>query len=109
MQRYLIRRIFMAFVTLLAVSLIIFVISRAAGDPRFVYLDDYSTQEDWDVLTANMGLDKPYYVQYAIFLKDALRGRFGESISEGRPSMEVILERFPATLQLGLAAFAFRF
>ena len=107
MQRYLVRRFMMAIVTLLAVSLIIFVMSRAAGDPRHVYLDDYSTQEDWDRLTADLGLDKPYYVQYGIFLKDALRGKFGESISEGRPSMEVILERFPATLQLGLAAFAF--
>ena len=107
MQRYLVRRFLMAIVTLMAVSLIIFVMSRAAGDPRHVYLDDYSTQEDWDRLTANLGLDKPYYLQYGIFIKDALRGKFGESISEGRPSMEVILERFPATLQLGLAAFVF--
>ncbi|MCH8744811.1 MAG: ABC transporter permease, partial [Chloroflexi bacterium] len=107
MQRYLVRRFLMAIVTLLAVSLIIFIMSRAAGDPRHIYLDDYSTQEDWDKLTENMGLDKPYYLQYGIFIKDALRGKFGESLSEGRPSMEIILERFPATLQLGLAAFAF--
>ncbi len=107
MQRYLIRRFFMAIVTLVAVSLLIFVMSRAAGDPRHIFLDDYSTQEDWDKLTENMGLDKPYYQQYGIFVKDALSGKFGESLSEGRPSMEIILERFPATLQLGLAAFAF--
>ncbi|MBT45621.1 MAG: ABC transporter permease [Deltaproteobacteria bacterium] len=107
MQRYLLRRFVMAIITLFAVSLLIFVMSRAAGDPRHVYLDDYSTQEDWDKLTENMGLDKPYYQQYGIFIKDALSGKFGESLSEGRPSMEIILERFPATLQLGLAAFAF--
>ena len=107
MQRYLVRRFLMAIVTLLAVSVIIFIMSRAAGDPRHIYLDDYSTQEDWDKLTENMGLDKPYYLQYGIFIKDALRGKFGESPSEGRPSMEIILERFPATLQLGLAAFFF--
>ncbi len=46
MQRYLLRRVVLALVTLLAVSLIIFVMSRAAGDPRRVYLDDYSTQAD---------------------------------------------------------------
>lgn len=63
MQRYLVRRILLALVTLLAVSLIIFVMSRAAGDPRHVYLDDYSTQEDWDRLTESLGLDKPYYHQ----------------------------------------------
>ena len=52
MQRYLLRRVLLALLTLLAVSMIIFVMSRAAGDPRHVYLDDYSTQEDWDRLTA---------------------------------------------------------
>jgi len=107
MQRFLARRISLAMVTLLAVTLIIFVLSRAAGDPRHVYLDDYSTQEDWDQLTLNLGLDRPYYQQYAIFLKDAVRGKFGESIKEGRPSMEIIIERLPATFQLGVAAFLF--
>ena len=107
MQRYLLRRVLLALLTLLAVSMIIFVMSRAAGDPRHVYLDDYSTQEDWDRLTESLGLDKPYYQQYGIFLVDALKGNFGESIKEGRPSMEVIIERVPATLQLGVAAFAF--
>ena len=107
MQRYLVRRILLALVTLLAVSLIIFVMSRAAGDPRHVYLDDYSTQADWDRLTETLGLDKPYYQQYGIFLLDALRGKFGKSIKEGRPSMEVIIERLPATFQLGFAAFVF--
>ncbi len=107
MQRYLARRVVLALVTLMAVSLIIFVMSRAAGDPRHVYLDDYSTQEDWDRLTETLGLDRPYYQQYGIFLGDALRGKFGKSIKEGRPSMEIIIERLPATFQLGLAAFIF--
>ena len=107
MQRYLARRVVLALVTLMAVSLIIFVMSRAAGDPRHVYLDDYSTQEDWDRLTVTLGLDRPYYQQYGIFLGDALRGKFGKSIKEGRPSMEIIIERLPATFQLGLAAFIF--
>ena len=107
MQRYLVRRILLALLTLLVVSLIIFVMSRAAGDPRHVFLDDYSTQEDWDALTVTLGLDKPYYQQYGIFLFDTLRGKFGESIKEGRPSMEIIIERIPATFQLAFMAFAF--
>ena len=107
MQRYLVKRLALAVVTLLVVSVIIFAMSRAAGDPRHVYLDDYSTQADWDRLTVALGLDKPYYVQYGIFLGDALRGDFGQSIKERRPVMEVIIERLPATFQLGLAAFAF--
>ena len=107
MQRYLVRRILLALVTLFVVSLIIFAMSRAAGDPRHVYMNEYSTQADWDRLTAAMGLDKPYYQQFGIFLRDALSGNFGTSIKEQRPAMQIIAERLPATLQLGLAAFAF--
>ena len=47
MQRYLVRRVLMALFTLLVVSVIIFVLSRAAGDPRHIFLDDYSDQKDW--------------------------------------------------------------
>ena len=107
MQTYLVRRVSLAILTLLVVSLIIFVMSRAAGDPRDVFLDDDWTEEDWDRLGVALGLDKPYYQQYLIFLKDALKGEFGISIKEGRPSMEIILERLPATFQLGMAAFVF--
>jgi peptide/nickel transport system permease protein len=70
-------------------------------------MNEYSTQADWDRLTAAMGLDKPYYQQFGIFLRDALSGNFGTSIKEQRPAMQIIAERLPATLQLGLAAFAF--
>ena len=79
--------------------------SRAVGDPRVLLLDDYSTKDDWDRLGRELGLDKPYYEQYGIFIKDALKGEFGESIQQGRPAMHIILERLPATMQLGFAAF----
>ena len=107
MQKYLARRFLLALVTLLAVSLIIFIMSRASGDPRHIYLDDYSTQEDWDRMGEVLGLDKPYYQQYGMFLKGAIRGDFGESVREGRPVTEVVLERAPATLLLGSVAFSF--
>ena len=105
MQKYLLRRLLLGLVTLLSVSLIIFIMSRVSGDPRHIYLDDYSTQEDWDRMGVGLGLDKPYYQQYAIFLKGAVRGDFGESVREGRPVVEVVLERAPATIQLGAVAF----
>ena len=106
MQKYLARRFLLAFVTLLSVSLIIFIMSRVSGDPRHIYLDDYSTQEDWDRMGEVLGLDKPYYQQYGLFLKGAVKGDFGESVREGRPVTEVVLERAPATLMLGSVAFA---
>lgn len=106
MQRFLVRRFLLSLVTLLAVSLVIFILSRASGDPRHIYLDDYSTQEDWDAMGVVLGLDKPYYQQYALFIKDAVQGDFGRSVKEGRPVLDVVLERAPATLYLGAVAFA---
>ena len=105
MQRFLARRVALAIVTLFAVSLIIFIMSRTAGDPRHLMLDDYSTDEDWERMGEVLGLDKPYYQQYFIFMGNAFRGDFGKSIKEGRPVTSVILERLPATLYLGLTAF----
>ena len=105
MQRFLLRRFLISIVTVLVVSVMIFGMSRAVGDPRVLLLDDYSTKDDWDRLGRELGLDKPYYEQYGIFLRDALKGEFGESIQQGRPAMHIILERLPATMQLGFAAF----
>ncbi len=107
MQRFLIRRAFVAIAVLLVVSVIIFALSRLAGDPRHIFLDDYATQDDWDHLTVGLGLDKPYYQQYLIFLGNAVRGNFGDSFPQSRPVMEIIRERIPATLQLGVTAFLF--
>ncbi len=106
MQKFLVRRFFIAIITVLIVSVIIFIMSRAAGDPRALLLDDYSTMEDWDRMGAALGLDKPYYQQYGIFIKDALKGEFGQSIKQGRPAMHIVIERLPATLQLAGASFA---
>ena len=107
MQRFLLRRAIVTLITLLVISVIIFVMARAAGDPRALLLDDYATLDQWEALGSELGLDKPLYHQYSIFLKDMLRGDFGMSIRENRPVMDVIVERLPATLQLGLAAFVF--
>ncbi len=105
MQRFLLRRFLISIVTVLVVSVMIFGMSRAVGDPRVLLLDDYSTKDDWDRLGRELGLDKPYYEQYGIFVKEALKGEFGESIQQGRPAMHIILERLPATIQLVVAAF----
>ena len=106
MQKYLLRRLLLALVTLLAVSVIIFILSRVSGDPRHIYLDDYSTQEDWDRMGELLGLDKPDYQQYVLFIKGAVRGDFGTSVKENRPVTEIIIERAPATLLLEFTAFA---
>ena len=107
MQRFLVRRFIVTLITLLAVSIIIFAMARAAGDPRYLLLPISATQEQWDEMERRLGLDKSFVHQYGIFLRDLGRGDFGESILEGRPTVDVIAERIPATFQLGGAAFAF--
>ena len=106
MQKFLVQRLVISMITVFAVSLVIFFMGRISGDPRHVYLDDYATQEDWDRMGAALGLDKPYYQQYRMFLQGALRGDFGQSLKEGRPVMDVIVGRLPATFQLAFFAFS---
>ena len=109
MQRFLVRRLIITFITLLAVSLIIFIMARASGDPRTLMLSELSTGDvdQWEELGEKLGLNKPYYEQYGIFLRDMLTGNFGKSIKENREAADIIWERLVATFQLGLAAFAF--
>ncbi len=105
MQRFLMRRFFLMIITLFAVSMIIFVMARVSGDPRHLLLDEMATDEQWEALGKELGLDKPYYQQYAIFMGGVLQGDFGVSLQQDRPVMEVISERIIPTLQLGGAAF----
>ena len=107
MQRFLVRRLLITIVTLFAVSIIIFVMARISGDPRTMMLGDFFTQEQYDLVGVKLGLDKSYFEQYWVFIKDLVRGDFGQSIKEGRPARDVIGQRFLATLELGGAAFIF--
>jgi peptide/nickel transport system permease protein len=70
------------------------------GDPAQIMLGQQATQEQVAQLRENMGLDKPIFVQYGLFLKDALRGDLGDSTVTGRPVTTELLVRFPATLEL---------
>jgi peptide/nickel transport system permease protein len=105
MQRYIVRRLLQAMITLLLVSVIVFILGRLTGDPVALLLTEYSTEEDKIRLTRQLGLDKPLPEQYAIFIGNALRGDLGRSIrGERAPALELILERLPATVQLAVTA-----
>ncbi len=105
MQRFLIRRFIMMIITLIAVSMIIFIMARVGGDPRVLLLDDHASKDQWERLGKELGLDKPYYHQYAVFIGDVFRGDFGESIKHRKPVMSVISTRIWPTIQLGGGAF----
>ncbi len=95
------RRIFQIIPVLLGVSIIVFFMVRAIpGDPAQILLGQTATQEQVQVMRAQMGLDKPVPVQYLVFLKDASTGNLGESIVTGRPVTVELMARLPATLEL---------
>ncbi|MFL6058699.1 MAG: ABC transporter permease, partial [Rubrobacteraceae bacterium] len=101
MAEYVGRRILQIIPVLLGVSIVVFFMVRAIpGDPAQLLLGQQATQAQVEQVRENMGLDKPVIVQYGIFLADAVRGDFGDSIVTGRPVTTELLARLPATLEL---------
>jgi len=91
-------------VVLLAVSFICFLIFRFTGDPVLMLAGKYATQQEREQVRIAYGLDRPFYVQYAHFLGNALKGNFGKSYISQVDALDTILERFPATFELALTA-----
>jgi len=104
MISYIIRRIGQSIVVLFVVSFLCFGIFQFLGDPVLTLAGRYATQEQQELVRRTLGLDKPFYVQYAIFIRNILRGDFGLSYTSQVPVMRMILERFPASFELALVA-----
>ena len=105
MVKFFVRRISFAALVLLLISIFVFSLSRASGDPRNVYLDEYATDEMYEAWGVKLGLDKPLYIQYLTWLGDVVRADFGESLYHNRPPYDLIKERLPATISLAAIAF----
>ena len=105
MGRYVIKRISLGILCIIGVSIIIFFATRLSGDVTFLMVPDNATTEDIIKVRAYLGLDKPIPIQYLIFVKNAIRGDFGESIFHKLPAMDLVISRIPATAELALTAF----
>jgi len=92
---------------MLAVGLIAFALFRYVGDPVVFMLGQEATPEQRAQLTQQLGLDQPFYVQYADFVTRAVQGDFGFSLRQLRPVSTLVVERLPATLELSLVAALF--
>ena len=102
------QRLVMAAVTLLGVATIVFVLLRVVpGDPIAMMISPGASPADIAALRAHYGLDASLPAQFAVWLKDILRGDFGTSISLHRSVLELLAERLPATLELAFAALVF--
>lgn len=104
MWAYLVRRSIRTLLTLWGVSTLVFVILHLSGDPVALMLPQDAPTAEIVRVRQEMGLDQPLIVQYGVFMGKLLQGDFGASIHLGRPAMEVVLERLPATLELATAS-----
>lgn len=96
-----------ALISILGASLIIFVISRLSGDPVSLMLPMDAPQSAITALKQELGLDRPMWEQYLLFLWKAIQGDFGQSYRWQMPALTLVFERLPATIALASAAFAF--
>jgi peptide/nickel transport system permease protein len=108
MLRYLVRRLFLLVPILFGVSLLIFFWIRALpGSPAESLLGERATPALVQTYRHRYGLDKPIYVQYWSYLKTTLSGDLGVSVASRRRVVDEIKARFPATVELTLAAMVF--
>jgi len=107
MLAFILRRLAQAVLVMLTVGLIAFSLFRFVGDPVLFMLGQDTTPEDRVRVTQMLGLDQPFYVQYARFLGRAVQGEFGLSLRQAQPVSKLIMERLPATLELSFIAALF--
>jgi peptide/nickel transport system permease protein len=104
MLAFILRRLLQAVVVMLTVAFIAFMLFQYVGDPVTNLLGQDATPEQRTQLRADLGLDKPFPVQFAAFVGNAVRGEFGLSLRQGRKVSSLIVERLPATLELAFTA-----
>jgi peptide/nickel transport system permease protein len=104
-RAYLLRRLWQSALTLVGVSLFVFVILRVIpGDPAKMLLPEGAPESAVEELNRALGLKEPLWVQYGIFLRSVARGDFGQSFQYRAPALRVVVERAPATIELALTA-----
>lgn len=105
MIAYIIRRLIQIIPVILGITLIIFVLLRISGDPVTLLLPEDAPLEQIEQLRRSLGLDRPIWQQYLIFMADLFQGDFGRSLLySNQPVLPIVLERLPATLELTAAA-----
>ena len=106
MQRYILRRLLYALITLALLSILIFCLVRITGDPVLLMAEPGAKEEDLEAIRREFGLDQPWVVQYGVFITNMLQGDFGTSLYYRVPAFELYLQRLPASLLLATVAMA---
>lgn len=103
MTRFLLSRFAQALVTLWMVASIVFLLARLTGDPIALIAGENTTAEYEAELRVRYGLEGSLWRQYLVYMGQLAQGDFGQSIVSGEPAMRQVLERWPATLEVGVA------
>lgn len=104
MIAFVIRRVWQSLFVLLIMSVLVFVGIFAVGNPVDILISPEATQLERARTIAALGLDKPLWEQYGLFLRNALTGDLGRSFAYSTPALVLIFERMPATLELAVIA-----
>src|SRR5262245_9418292 len=104
MIAFVLRRLMQAVIVMLAVTFIAFMLFQYVGDPVTNLLGQDATPEQRRQMRADLGLDQPFPVQFGHFVTNAVQGEFGLSLRQGRRVSSLIVERFPATIELAFVA-----
>ena len=108
MRQYVLKRLLLVVPTLLLVSVIVFSLTRLIpGDVVVLMFEEKAYAEDLEALRAKLGLNRPIYVQYVVWLSQVVQGDLGESLWTKRPVLEEIARRLPVSAELGAMAIVF--
>jgi peptide/nickel transport system permease protein len=105
MTRFIIIRLLQAFVALIGITVIVFFLVRASGDPMSLLANPNMTREQYQNIKTRLGLDKSWGEQFLIYMKDVSHGNLGESLVRERHVIDMIKESLPNTLKLIVPSF----
>src|SRR6476619_4906835 len=100
MSRFIARRLLQGLVLICLVATVVFFLGRLTGNPVDLMLPEDATQEDRQALISTLGLDRPLYEQFYLFIVNAVHGDLGTSIRYRQSTVELFFSRLPNTLQL---------
>ena len=93
MQQYILRRSFQSIIALFLLSIIVFGVVRLTGDPSYLLVDESASEEQRLEIRRGLGLDRPFVVQYGIFIGNFLKGDLGRSVRGRTPVTDLLADR----------------